>query len=82
MNDRDLIGREAWILIVNSETKWEPRRVIIRKVRPSKSNILVKEYGVEYERVGRKYRTTIQEKNVYRDKWTATQIASHLNGEY
>jgi|GEM_PF-4610547 len=75
----ELIGREAWILVVNSDLKYEPLKVIIKKV--IKVN-LTNDYGVVYEKLGRKIKTRVPEHKCYIDKYTAEQMANHLNGEY
>lgn len=76
------INKKAWVLIVNTENKYEPLQVTITKVFPSKWNQEHVDYGVEYERIGRIRKIRVPDSHVYFTEQYATQLAQHLNGEY
>lgn len=75
----NIIGKEAWVLVVNSDLKYEPMKVTIQKVI---RNSLTNDFGIVYERLGRKIKTRVPEHRCYIDEYTAQQMAKHMNGEY
>ena len=80
--EKDLIGKKAWILIVNTDNQYEPLGVIIRKTYPSKWSSEHVDYGVEYELIGRIRRVRVPDRYVYFTKYEADKMAQHMNGEY
>ena len=74
--------KEAWVLVVNNDNKYEPLKVTITKIIPSKWNNERVDYGVEYERLGRIVRVRIPDSHVYFTEWKAKQMVQHLNEEY
>ena len=73
--EENYIGRQAWILIVNSENMYEPREVTIKKIYPSSWSNKQVDYGIEYERIGRIKRIRIPSRQLYFTEREA-QIAS------
>ena len=71
----NLIGKRAWILIINSENLYEPKEVTIRRIYPSSWSSKQYDYGIEYERIGRIKRIRIPSRQLYFTEREA-QIAS------
>lgn len=78
----DLINKPAWVLVVNTDNKYEPLKVTITKVIPSDWNQEHVDYGIQYEWIGRIKKVHLPDSRVYFTKWQAEQMAQHLNGEY
>ena len=76
------IGRQAWILIINSDNMYEPREVTIKKIYPSSWNSKQVDYGIEYERIGRIQRIRIPSRQLYFTEREALRASITYNERY
>ena len=82
MKENNIINKQGWILIINSENLYEPKEVTIKRIYPSSWNSKQYDYGIEYERIGRMKRIRIPSRQLYFTEREAKLAAITFNEEY